>query len=55
MDLLGQLSEFIGKYYSDEYIRKNVLRQTEVDIEEMDSQIKAEGHSDEGEEDDLDF
>ena len=55
MDLLGQMSEYIGKYYSDEYIRKHVLRQTEVDIEEMDSQIKAEGHSDEGEEDDLDF
>ena len=55
LDLLGQMSEYVGKYYSDEYIRKNVLRQTEVDIEEMDSQIAAEGHSDEGEEDDLDF
>ena len=55
MDLLGQMSEYIGKYYSDEYIRKHVLRQTEVDIKEMDSQIEAEGHGEEGEEDDLDF
>ena len=54
LDLLGQMSEYVGKYYSNEYIRKAVLRQTDADIEKMDSQIEAEGGS-EGEEDDLDF
>jgi len=54
LDLLGQMSEYVGKYYSNEYIRKAVLRQTDADIEKMDSQIEAEG-GEEGEEDDLDF
>ena len=48
------MSEYVGKYYSNEYIRKAVLRQIDADIEKMDSQIEAEGGS-EGEEDDLDF
>ncbi len=34
--------DFVGKYYSREWIRKNVLRQTEEDIDEINKQIKDE-------------
>ena len=55
MDTLGQMSEYIGKYFSDEYIRKYVLHQTEEDIKIIDSQIKKEGGGDESEKDEDDF
>ncbi|HIJ10521.1 TPA: portal protein [Candidatus Woesearchaeota archaeon] len=42
MNLLGQMNEHIGKYYSLEWIRKNVLNQTEEEIKEMDAQIENE-------------
>jgi hypothetical protein len=47
MDTLGQMSEYVGKYFSDEYIRKYVLHQTEEDIKIIDTQIKKEGGGDE--------
>ena len=50
LDTLGTISEYVGKYYSNDYIRKYVLRQTEEDIKIIDQQIKDEG-GDEGEED----
>lgn len=34
--------DFVGKYYSREWIRKYVLRQTDDDIEQIDKQIKEE-------------
>lgn len=34
--------DFVGKYYSREWIRKYVLRQTDDDIEQIDKQIKDE-------------
>jgi len=34
--------DFVGKYYSREWIRKKVLRQTEDDVEQIDKQISAE-------------
>ena len=51
MDTLGQVSEYVGKYYSNEYIRKYILHQTEEDIKIIDAQIEAEGGS-EGENED---
>ena len=36
------MRDYVGKYYSVEYIRKNVLRQNEREIEEIDNQIKKE-------------
>ena len=42
MNLLGMMNEHIGKYYSLEWIRKNVLNQTEEEIKEMDAQIENE-------------
>jgi hypothetical protein len=40
--VLGVVDAYVGKYYSQEWIRKNVLRQTEDDIKEIDAQIEAE-------------
>ena len=40
--LANEISPYVGKYYSIEYVRKNVLRQTDEDITEIDSQIKQE-------------
>ena len=54
LDTLSQAQEYVGKYYSHEYIRKYILRQTEDEIAVLDKQIeteKAEG----GDEDDDDF
>ncbi len=42
MEVLSSLDEYIGKYYSNEWVRKNVLRQSEDEIDEMDKQIKIE-------------
>tara|TARA_Y100000593_G_scaffold12786_2_gene23708 strand:+ start:3758 stop:5287 length:1530 start_codon:yes stop_codon:yes gene_type:complete len=47
MDTLGTISEYIGKYYSNEYVRKYVLRQTEDDIKLIDKQIEDEGGGEE--------
>ena len=33
---------FIGKYYSQDYVRRNVLRQTDAEIKEQDDLIKQE-------------
>ena len=34
--------DFAGKYYSHEWIRRNILRQTDADIKEQDKQIEGE-------------
>lgn len=39
---LGETDSAIGKYYSIEYVRKNILQQSEDDIKEIDKQIKKE-------------
>jgi hypothetical protein len=41
--VLGVVDAYVGKYYSIEWIRKNVLRQTEDEMKELDSQMAAEG------------
>lgn len=53
MALLRELDEYVGKYYSVEYVRKNVLMQTEDEIKDIDKQISGEKdlYSDENEED----
>lgn len=40
--LLRDIDDYAGKYYSHAYIRKNILRQTEEEIEEMDEEIEVE-------------
>ena len=42
LTILAQIEPFIGKYYSTEYVRKRVLRQTDQEIIEIDAQIEDE-------------
>ena len=42
LSLAQEVSPYIGKYYSVEYIRKRVLRQSDEDIIEIDNQIAQE-------------
>ena len=39
---LNAIDPFVGRYFSVEWVRRNVLLQTEDDIKEIDKQIKAE-------------
>jgi hypothetical protein len=42
MNLLNQIMPYVGKYYSNEWVRKHILQQSDADIEEMDEQNMAE-------------
>ena len=42
LGMLATIEPYIGKYYSTEYVRKRVLRQTDKEIEEIDTQIEDE-------------
>ena len=42
LQLANEMRDYIGKFYSLRYVRKNVLKQNEREMEEMDSQIKQE-------------
>lgn len=55
LDTLSQASEYVGKYYSDDWVRKYILRQTEEDIKIIDAQIAKEGSSEDEDEDDSGF
>lgn len=48
-DMLASLDEYVGKYISNEWIRKNVLRQTDDEIEEIQKQIDQESQAGENE------
>ena len=52
---LRELDEFVGKYYSQQWVRKNVLRQSEEEIEMIDGQIEDEGNEDGEGEDSFDM
>jgi hypothetical protein len=45
INLARNLQDMVGKYYSNEWLRKNILQQSEDDIEEMDEQIEEETNS----------
>ena len=42
LSILQQAEQFEGKFFSSEWIRKNVLRMTEDEMAEVDAQIKKE-------------
>lgn len=42
INLLTQMTPYIGKYYSNEWVRKHILQQSDEEIEEMDEQNMAE-------------
>ena len=39
MNLVTQMDPFLGKYFSVDYIRRQILQQTEKEMKEMDKQI----------------
>jgi len=45
VNLVRNVQEFLGKYWSHEWARKNILQQSDEDIEEMDEQIDEEANS----------
>lgn len=55
LQLLRDVDEYKGEYYSKEWIRKNVLYMTEDEIEDVDKQIEAEGPVDDDETDNNEF
>ena len=50
IDMLGTLEPYVGNFFSKRWVQKNVLRQTEEEIEIMAKEIEDEGG---GEEDDM--
>jgi hypothetical protein len=42
INMLDTISSHIGKYYSDKWVRSNVLNQSEADIERMNAEISEE-------------
>ena len=42
LTLLQTAEPYIGKYYSQDYVRRNILRQTDMEILEQDALIKKE-------------
>lgn len=45
--LLDAVDTYVGRYYSTEWIKKNVLRQSDEEIKEIEKQIKTAGEDDE--------
>ena len=50
IEMLAQLDEYVGKYYSNEWIRRNILRQDDETIEKLKKEIEDEKKSGEIEE-----
>ena len=42
LEMMREVGEYIGQYFSKEYIYKNILRMTDEEIEEMKKQIDIE-------------
>ena len=42
LQLANEMRDYIGKFYSVSYVRKNILKQNEREIEDIDNQIKKE-------------
>ena len=40
--IANEVRDYVGKYYSVEYVRKHILKQSDRDIEDIDTQIKKE-------------
>ena len=49
LDMLGQIESYVGTYFSQEYVKKQILRMTDEEISDIDAQIKDEGEGEDGE------
>ena len=45
IEMLAQLDEYVGKYYSNDWIRRNILRQDDETIEKLKKEIEDEKKS----------
>jgi len=54
LDMLGQVESYVGTYFSNEYVKKQILRMSDEEIEEIDNQLKDEEGDEMGGEDDGD-
>ena len=55
VNTLREMDEFVGKYYSQNWVRKNILRQSEDEIEIIDGEIEKDKESGDGEGEDDSF
>ena len=53
-EMIASVDEYVGKYISNEWVRKQILRQSDEEIIELDKQIEQESEDD-GEDLDLDI
>ena len=53
-EILQTMEEYIGKFVSKEWVQKNILKQTEEDIKQMQKQIDKEKEEEAPDEDDVD-
>lgn len=53
-EILQTMEEYIGKFISKEWVQKNILKQTDEDIKEMQKQIDKEKEEEAPDEDDVD-
>ena len=42
LNLLRDMGDYVGKYFSHEYIRRHVLKQDDVEVKDINAQMKAE-------------
>ena len=42
LNLAREVRDYVGKYFSVNYVRRNILKQTEAEIKKMDAEIKKE-------------
>ncbi len=54
LNLLRDIDDYVGKYYSAEWVRKNVLMMNEDEIEKMRDEIEQDNEDAEDAEDDID-
>ena len=47
MTLLQEIDQYTGKYFSTDWIRSNVLKQTDEEKEDIDKQMEAEAETEE--------
>ena len=51
LDMLNQVEAYVGTFYSKEWVRKNILKMSDEEIQEIDAQIEQEGGDGEQEDD----
>jgi len=52
LDMLGQVESYVGTYFSKEYVKKNILRMSDEEIQEIETQIGDEEGGEMGGDDD---